>query len=366
MYIKKLTLTNFKNHQLSSFQFSELVNCFVGDNGSGKTNILDAIHYLSLTKSYFNKSDTDNIKFNEEYFIVKGDIYKGGEQFIIQCSLYNGQNKIIKYNGKKYKRFSDHIGEFPVVIISPTDINIILDGSEIRRRYLDSIISQYDIKYLRNLIDYKKVLKQRNRLLKDFNERQYFDKVSLDVYDDQLINIGTYIFDKRQEHINLIINLFKEFYKNISDGTEQVNIKYLSDLQTNEFSNVLENSLEKDRRTQYTNVGIHKDDIIFEMNSNPIKKFGSQGQQKSFLIALKLAKFHFLESQIGFKPILLLDDIFDKLDEKRVKSLLSYAKNGSFGQVFITDTNEKRTKNILSSSKIQSNIFNLDKGKVIK
>ena len=366
MYIKDLTLTNFKNHQLSSFQFSELINCFIGKNGSGKTNVLDAIHYLSLTKSYFNRSDTDNIKFNEEYFTVKGDIYKGDEQFIIHCSLYNGQNKIIKYNGKKYKRFSDHIGKFPVVIISPTDSNIILDGSEIRRRYIDNIISQYDMKYLRNLIDYKKVLRQRNKLLKNFNEGQYFDKVSLDFYDDQLINISIYIYDKRKEHFNLIINQFRDFYKNISDGMEEVNIKYISDLQTEDFRIVLENSLEKDRRTQYTNVGVHKDDIIFEMNSRPIRKYGSQGQQKSLIIALKLAKFHFLESQIGFKPILLLDDIFDKLDEKRVQSLLSYANKGSFGQVFITDTNKQRTKNILSTSKLQYSIFKLDSGKVIK
>ncbi|MBC8266651.1 MAG: DNA replication/repair protein RecF [Flavobacteriales bacterium] len=365
MYLKKLTLSNFKNHSESDFQFGKRVNCFVGDNGSGKTNILDAIHYLSLSKSYFNKIDSQNIKFNEDFFIIKGDFIKAELQSSIQCSLQKGEQKILKYNGKKYKRFSDHIGSFPIVVISPTDSNIILDGSDVRRKYIDSSIAQYNMQYLKNLIDYNKVLKQRNALLKSFSEKGYFDKLTLETFDDQLIKFGTEIFKERKHFLERLISVFKKYYVIIAGEKEKVNIVYKSQLDEDTFKNVLRNSLSKDRINHYTNVGVHKDDIVFEMNNYLIKKIGSQGQQKSFLIALKLAQFDFLEKQMGFKPTLLLDDIFDKLDDKRIEKIISFAKNEFFGQVFITDTHKERTEIILNKSRIEYTMYKIENGRVI-
>ena len=364
--MKKLTLTNFKNHGESNFQFGKGVNCFVGDNGSGKTNILDAIHYLSLSKSYFNKIDAQNIKFDEDFFILKGIFVKANEQSEIQCSLQKGEQKIIKCNGKKYKRFSDHVGCFPIVVISPTDSNIILDGSEIRRKYIDSSIAQYNRQYLKNLINYNKTLKQRNALLKSFFEKRYFNNLTLETFDSQLIKFGTAIFNERAHFLERLISVFKKYYALITNGMEIVNIKYSSQLNEIDFAEGLQNALSKDRMSQYTNVGIHKDDIIFEMDNHPIKKIGSQGQQKSFLIALKLAQFDFMEKQIGVKPILLLDDIFDKLDDKRVEKIVSFACEGFFGQVFITDTHKQRTEEILTSSEIEYNIFEVENGQILK
>ena len=366
MYLKKLALSNFKNHSESNFQFGKNINCFVGDNGSGKTNILDAIYYLSLSKSYFNKVDAQNIKFKEDFFILKGIFIKEYEQSDIQCSLQKGEQKTLKCNGKKYKRFSDHIGNFPIVIISPTDSNIILDGSEVRRRYIDSSIAQYNKQYLKNLINYNKVLKQRNALLKSFAERQYFDKLSLETFDNQLIKFGIAVFKERTHFLERLIDVFKKHYANIASKNEKVNIKYQSQISQTSFSKALQASLKKDRVSQYTNVGVHKDDIIFEMDEYPIKKIGSQGQQKSFLIALKLAQFDFMQKQMGFKPILLLDDIFDKLDGKRVKKIIAFANNGLFGQVFITDTHKQRTEEILNTSKIEYNLFKIENGGIVK
>ena len=280
--------------------------------------------------------------------------------------MQKGEQKILKCNGKKYKRFSDHIGNFPIVIISPTDSKIILDGSEIRRRYIDSSISQYNKKYLKNLISYNKALKQRNTLLKSFADKQYFDKLSLEIFDDQLIKFGTAIFKERTYFLEQLIDIFKEYYTNIASKNEKVNIKYQSQISQKDFSDLLHVSLEKDRVSQYTNVGIHKDEIIFEMNEYPIKKTGSQGQQKSFLIAMKLAQFDFMQKQMSFKPVLLLDDIFDKLDDKRVQRIISFANNGLFGQVFITDTHKQRTEEILNTSKMEYNLFEIKNGEFIK
>ena len=269
MYLKNLTLSNFKNHKESHFQFEKNIICFVGDNGAGKTNILDAIHYLSLSKSYFNKVDAQNINFDESFFLLKG-VFANEEETEIQCSLQIGEQKQLKSNGKKYKRFSDHIGKFPIVVISPTDSNIILDGSEVRRRYIDSSIAQYNKQYLKNLIAYNKALKQRNALLKKFAEQQYFDKLSLDIFDDQLIKYGTVVFNDRTEFLKDLKVEFNKYYAKISTQNEQVAISYQSQLKEKDFKKNLEASLEKDRLNQYTNVGIHKDDIIFEMDGYPI------------------------------------------------------------------------------------------------
>jgi len=365
LHLKNLQINQFKNHGQSSFSFTEQVNCFVGDNGAGKTNILDAIHYLSQTKSYFNHIDAQNIQFDADYFMLKGNFEKQDSEDEIQCNLKEGEGKVLKKNQKKYKRFSEHIGQFPTVIISPTDTNLILEGSEVRRKYLDSSIAQYKQSYLKTLINYNKALKQRNALLKQFTERGYFDELTLDIYDSQLIQLGTQIHTERTDFLKELTPVFNRYYAEISGSKEIVNLSYKSQLNEGDYSELLKQSLLKDRTSNYTQTGTHKDDIIFEMNEHPIKKIGSQGQQKSFLIALKLAQFEFIKHQIGFKPILLLDDIFDKLDDNRVLKLISFVNKGVFGQVFITDTHAERSEEILTKANIPFSIFKIENGATI-
>ena len=365
MHLKNLQINQFKNHSQSSFSFTEQVNCFVGDNGAGKTNILDAIHYLSQSKSYFNHIDAQNIQFKMDYFMLKGNFTKQETTDEIQCNLKEGEGKVLKKNQKKYKRFSEHIGQFPSVIISPTDSNLILEGSEVRRKYLDSSIAQYKQSYLKTLINYNKALKQRNALLKQFSERGYFDKLSLETYDNQLILLGTLIHSERTSFLKELTPVFNRYYAEISGSKEVVNLVYNSQLNEADFKNLINASQVKDRASNYTQVGTHKDDILFEMNNHPIKKIGSQGQQKSFLIALKLAQFEFIKNQIGFNPILLLDDIFDKLDDNRVLKLVSFVNKGVFGQVFITDTHAQRSEEILTKANIPYSIFKIKNGSTI-
>ena len=362
MHLKNLQINQFKNHTQSIFSFTEQVNCFVGDNGAGKTNILDAIHYLSHSKSYFNHIDAQNIQFNMDYFMLKGNFTKKETTDEIQCNLKQGEGKVLKKNQKRYKRFSEHIGQFPSVIISPTDSNLILEGSEIRRKYLDSSIAQYKQIYLKTLINYNKTLKQRNALLKQFSDRGYFDELSLETYNNQLIQLGTLIYDERTNFLKELTPVFNRYYAEISGSKEAVNLVYNSQLNEADFKDLINASQVKDRASNYTQVGIHKDDVLFEMNNHPIKKIGSQGQQKSFLIALKLAQFEFIKNQIGFNPILLLDDIFDKLDDNRVLKLISFVNKGVFGQVFITDTHVQRSKEILTKSNIPYSIFKIENG----
>ena len=365
MHLKNLQINQFKNHTQSIFSFTEQVNCFVGDNGAGKTNILDAIHYLSHSKSYFNHIDAQNIQFNMDYFMLKGNFTKKETTDEIQCNLKQGEGKVLKKNQKRYKRFSEHIGQFPSVIISPTDSNLILEGSEIRRKYLDSSIAQYKQIYLKTLINYNKTLKQRNALLKQFSDRGYFDELSLETYNKQLIQLGTLIYDERTNFLKELTPVFNRYYAEISGSKEAVNLVYNSQLNEADFKDLINASQVKDRASNYTQVGIHKDDVLFEMNNYPIKKIGSQGQQKSFLIALKLAQFEFIKNQIGFNPILLLDDIFDKLDDNRVLKLISFVNKGVFGQVFITDTHAQRSEEILTKANIPFSIFKIENGATI-
>ena len=359
MELKTLQLNQFKNHRESGFTFSKQVNCFVGNNGAGKTNILDAIHYLCQTKSYFNHIDAQNIQFGADYFMLKGIFIKGKTTDEIQCNLKEGEGKVLKCNSKKYKRFSEHIGKFPVVIISPTDTNLILEGSEVRRKYVDSSIAQYKQNYLKTLINYNKTLKQRNGLLKQFSDRGYFDDITLDIYDKQLIQLGVIIHKERTDFLQALTPVFAKYYSEISGSREKVVLLYKSQLNEGNIETLLQASLLKDRASNHTGVGVHKDDVLFEMNEHPIKKIGSQGQQKSFLIALKLAQFDFIKEQLDFKPILLLDDIFDKLDDNRVVQLISFVNKGFFGQVFITDTHAERSEKILTKANIPHSIFTI-------
>ena len=364
MYLKHLQLHHFKNHVESIFSFDDKVICFVGNNGVGKTNILDAIHYLSKTKSYFNHIDSQNIRFNSKYFNLKGVFHKDNTDIEIQCNVIEGNGKIIKNNQKKYKRFSEHIGKFPIVIISPTDTDLIIEGSDVRRKYIDSCISQYNSSYLQLLIKYNRSLKQRNTLLRQFKEQNYFDNTTLEIYNEQLINYGNIIHQERCNFIQELSPILIKYYSEISDNKEDISLKLESQLFDKNFQALLEESLFKDRKSNYTQCGIHKDDIIFLMNDYPIKKIGSQGQQKSFLISLKLAQFEFMKNKIGIKPILLLDDIFDKLDNKRVEKLIQMVNKQLFGQVFITDTQKERIQNIFNSSNIIHSIFTIENGSV--
>lgn len=360
MILKTLSILNYKNFDAKTFQFDSKINCFVGPNGIGKTNILDAIYHLSFGKSYFNPVSSQNIKHDTDFFVVDGEYDKDERQEKIIVSLKKGQKKLIKRNGKNYERFSDHIGFLPLVIISPADRDLITEGSETRRKFIDGVISQSDKTYLQELIKYNKVLSQRNALLKYFALNNTFNTDTLDIYNVQLNSLGHSIFSKRNEFLKAFIPVFKARYKTISNDSEFVNLVYKSDLHNDDLNNLLEDNLNKDRALQYTSVGIHKDDLNFEIDQYPIKKFGSQGQQKSFLIALKLAQFDFIKSQSGVNPILLLDDIFDKLDEQRVSQIITLVDNENFGQIFISDTHPERTENAIKHVHQTYQIFNLE------
>ena len=359
MILKSLSLLNYKNFESKSFTFNEKINCIVGNNGIGKTNVLDAIYHLSFGKSYFNPVATQNIKHETDFFVINGDYLKHDKSEKIIISLKRGQKKVIKRNGKPYEKFSEHIGFLPLVIISPADRDLILEGSDTRRKFIDSVISQSNKSYLSDLISYNKILAQRNALLKYFALNHTFNQDTLDVYNGQLLNHGSKIFKQRTQFLEAFIPIFKARYEAISSGNENVNLTYQSGLFENTLDVLLINALNKDKALQYTSVGIHKDDLQFNIDEHPIKKFGSQGQQKSFLIALKLAQFDFIKKQSGDNPILLLDDIFDKLDDQRVSQIIRLVDNENFGQLFISDTHVDRTENAIKKIHQSYEIFKL-------
>lgn len=359
MHLKRLSLVNYKSFESKTLEFDSTINCLVGENGTGKTNVLDAIYHLSFGKSYFNPVATQNVKHGTEFFVVDGEFEKEGRTEKIVCSYKKGLKKVIKRNGKAYERFSEHIGFLPLVIISPADRDLIIEGSDTRRKFIDGVISQSDKKYLQNLLKYNKVLSQRNSLLKYFAANQTFDLDTLSIYNEQLQEFGNPIYAKRKEFLEAFIPIFKEQYKNITDKNEAIGLSYESKLDESTFDLLLKNTLDKDRALQYTSTGIHKDDLNFSIDGHPIKKFGSQGQQKSFLIALKLAQFHFIKEQSTTTPILLLDDIFDKLDESRVGHIVALVKQEQFGQLFISDTHAERTENVVKNTHQSYKIFNL-------
>ena len=359
MHLQKITLVNFKNFESQTFDFQDKINCFVGNNGVGKTNVLDAIYYLSFGKSYFNAVASQNIRHSEDFFMIEGEYNIGEKIDTVVCSLKRGNKKVIKRNGKAYEKFSDHVGYLPLVIISPADRDLIIDGSETRRKFIDNVISQSDNLYLQTVIKYNKVLAQRNSLLKYFAANRTFDAVNLKVYDEQLERYGTIIFEKRSRFLEEFTPIFRKRYEFISNSSESVDLIYKSQLKELDFLSLFEQNLERDRVLQYTSGGVHKDDLIFEIDGYPVKKFGSQGQQKSYLIALKLAQFDFIKAQSKVKPILLLDDIFDKLDDIRVTQIINLVNKKEFGQLFISDTHKERTEEIVKITKQDYKIFEL-------
>lgn len=359
MYLKKISLFNYKNFSEANFEFDSKINCFVGKNGIGKTNVLDAIYHLSYGKSYFNPLAVQNIKHNEEFFVIDGEFEKEERPEQIVCSLKKGQKKILKRNGKQYDKFSDHIGFIPLVIISPADRDLIVEGSETRRKFIDSVISQLDSTYLQQLIQYQKIISQRNALLKYFAINHVFENTTLIIYNEQLHSLGHSIFEKRKQFLEDFIPIFNKHHQSITGNEETVQIVYESQLHEKDLMTLFENNLGKDRVLHYTSTGIHKDDLSFEIENHPIKKFGSQGQQKSFLIALKLAQFEFVKKQSQQNPILLFDDIFDKLDEFRVGKIIEMVNNDDFGQLFISDTHPERTESVIKSMHKSYKIFQL-------
>lgn len=364
MYLAKLKLLQFKNYTQANFDFSTQVNCIFGPNGVGKTNILDAIYYLALTKSYFNQQDQLNIKHNETFFVVEGTFIQDKIDETIRINVQNGKKKSIQINNNEYSKLSEHIGQIPLTIITPNDIYLINEGSEERRKFLDGFISQLDKNYLNHLLVYNRTLDQRNKLLKIFFEFRYFDEKLLETYNQMLSSSGSYILEKRDTFLKSFTPIFKKHYKIISNLNEEVEIIYESNIDKDiSYLANLKISEHDDLRSMRTHVGIHKDDLVFHIDNYPIKKFGSQGQQKSYIIALKLAQFDYLKQSSSKTPLLLLDDIFEKLDEHRLNTLMTMISEKNFGQIFITDTHESRLKNVFDNmNQVDVAYLNIEKG----
>ena len=365
MFLESLSLINFKNFEQAELTFSPRINCFVGNNGVGKTNLLDAIHYLCLCKSYFNPVDSQNIRHNQEFAVIQGIFPADVNSSEIYCSIHHNKNKIFKRNKKEYEKLAQHIGTYPVVMISPQDSSLIMEGSEERRRFLNSVISQYDRTYLEDVLQYNRILAQRNKLLKDTGWNRQFNDEMLEVYDSQMLAPGQRIFNSRTVFSEKMIPVFRKYYHLISPGNEEVELQYQSQLMESELESLFKHSREKDRAMQYTTQGIHKDDLILKLNGYPLKKTGSQGQQKTFLVTLKLAQFDFIREMNQSRPILLLDDVFDKFDELRVRQIIKLVADEHFGQIFISHTDEDKMRSILEEMKADYRLFRIENGKIV-
>lgn len=340
--INSISLLQFKNYQQATFAFTERIVGICGRNGMGKTNLLDAIHYLCFTKSYFGKSDAQHVYIGKQGFRLEGTFTKAGTSLDALCILRENNRKEFSLDGEQYDKFSSHIGKFPCVVIAPDDVQIITGGSEERRRFLDALVSQLDHDYLLHLISYNKILLQRNSLLKSFADTKTVDNSLLEVMNEQLTRYGTYIFEKRKALLQVFIPLVLSFYQRISGETYAPEIVYESQLHDQSFDTLFARYRDKDLLLQRTNGGVHKDDLDMRLQGTAFKNIASQGQRKSLLFALKLAEFDMLKKEKGFPPLLLLDDVFEKLDEKRMHNLLDFVGVQNNGQVFITDTHRER------------------------
>jgi DNA replication and repair protein RecF len=365
MYIKDITIKNFKNLKDIQLSFSSRLNCLIGNNGTGKTNLMDAVYYLSFCKSFFNATDQLNINHDESFFRLTGIYKRLDSKENITCTLHKGRKKQFTRNSKKYKKLAEHIGLLPLVMITPADVNLIVGGSDERRKFMDGVISQYDQNYLNDLLKYNRALIQRNNLLKQFANEHFFDPELLAIWDIRLLDYGKRIHAERSKFVEKLIPVFQEYYSYISKNNERVGLMHQSLLYENEFENLLNESLSRDRIMQYTTTGIHKDDLVFSIDEYPIKKLGSEGQNKTFLVALKMAQFSFIKEIADMKPILLLDDIFDKLDRQRVKQIIKVVSGDHFGQIFITDTNREHLEGIIRKMNADSRIFQVNAGNII-
>jgi len=384
MFLQKISLANFKSYEYENFEFSEQVNCIVGENGTGKTNLLDAIYFLALTKSSISNQDALSINHEEEYMMIEGEfknqtkfhqiskeeleinsnldsktLLSGVTSSLITISFQRGQKKAVLRDKKAYERISEHIGRFPVVMLSPNDTDIIRDGSEERRKFFDGVMAQLNTEYLENLLQYNRLLLQRNSLLKQFSERNYIDDLLLDIYSDPLVEVSLKLFQARNQFITEFLPIFKKHYNTLSDAREKVEMIYESEVRAENFTQIFRKNRQRDLAAQRTTIGSHKDDFVFEINGFTLRKFGSQGQQKSFVIALKLAQFEMLTKVKGFPPLLLLDDIFDKLDDRRIQQLITMMVDGTFSQVFITDARPERTRQLLGDLGVEVKYFEI-------
>lgn len=358
MQVRKLSLINFKNIAQADITLGEGINCFVGDNGAGKTNFVDALHYLSLGKSAVGMTDGQSVRHGETFFVVEGDyLTDEGKHEQIACTFAKGSGKSLKRNGKAYERIADHVGFAPAVIVAPADTLLISDAAEERRRYINSFLSQIDPTYLKSLMRYNAVLAERNKFLKTSS-----NETMLQIYDAQLIVHGDAIHAKRSEIIERLQPIVSKYYRDLSLDRETVELRYRSELNDSSFAKVLERARQKDIINEFTTSGIHRDDIVFSIGGMPLRKFGSQGQQKSFLISLKLAQYGIIAKERGERPILLLDDVCDKLDEQRVEQLIRSVSGEEFGQIIITDCNEQRLRSLLDRAGCTYSIFNVKEG----
>jgi DNA replication and repair protein RecF len=361
-HLQNLRLFQYKNYKDVSFTFCPHINCLLGHNGAGKTNVLDAIYYLSFTKSYFQTNDLNCVMQNKENTYIVGSFVDENIEKKVELSWGNTDKKKLKVNNNDMKRYADHIGRFPVVIITPFDILLILEGSEERRKWIDSILCQTNKLYLDTLMQYNRLIEQRNKLLKNHLAGNTLDPLVMESYDEQLTQKGTYIFESRLAFIHNYVPIFQSYYNQISENQEVVKINYISHLQDNGMADLLNQNRIIDLTTGRTNRGIHKDEFDFLMNDRLLKKHASQGQQKSYIIAMKLAQYEYLQEHCNIKPILLLDDIFEKLDAKRMHVLLNLIASEFFGQIFITDTHQERSQNILSGLATAQKYFMVNNG----
>ena len=365
MILKRLEILNYKNIGETSVEFSPNVNCFVGQNGQGKTNLLDAIYFLSFTKSATNHIDSMNIRHGEDVMMLKGVYDLNGTEETIQCGLKRGQAKQMRRNMKLYKRMSEHLGLLPVILVSPNDSELIGGGSEERRKLMDVVISQYNKDYLGSLMRYSKALQQRNSILKQFEDSPISGSVDelLDMYDEMMAEEGVKIYAERKKFVDEFVPVFQDYYNKISEGKETVGLKYVSHCERGDLLEIIRDSRKKDLVVGYSLHGVHKDELEMTLDGYGIKWEGSQGQNKTFLIALKLAQFNFLkETGSRTTPLLLLDDIFDKLDASRVAQIVSLANDEHFGQIFITDTNREHIDRILESTGKDYKLFSVREG----
>lgn len=358
MHLRRLSVLHFRNHREAELELGPQVNCITGPNGTGKTNLLDALHYLGLCKSYFEAQDMHNVLHGEDFFLVKGTLATPEGDDELSCAVRKGQRKVFTRNRKEYDRLADHVGRLPVVVITPYDGQLVLDGSEVRRRFLDGLIAQFDRAYLEALMRYNRALAHRNLLLKEAWKGGLTPGM-VEPWDEQLVAHGEAVHAARQAFMADLVPLLEQHYAGITSGPERVELTYRSELSERPLREVLQRQWERDITAGHTTGGVHKDDLLFTIGGQPLKRYGSQGQQKTYLIALKLAQFDLTATRMGRKPLLLLDDIFDKIDPQRMRHLLRLLGGGRFGQVVITDTDAARLHQAIDGLDLDARFFQL-------
>lgn len=344
--LEKIVISDFRNIRLQELEFSPNINCISGNNGEGKTNLLDAIHYLSMTKSAFATSDKFTFRHGTEEFSLAGTYrMENGLSSRFSMKMTTKGEKKVRRDDKTYNKVSEHIGELPVVMVSPSDISLVSESGDERRRFMNAVLSQMDREYMSALQQYNRLLQQRNKMLKEQN----IDRSLLEVIDMRMASFAEPVFRARKRFVEDLRPIVSQYYKTVSGGSEQIDIEYETELYKAGLDQLLESSFERDRVMKYTTVGVQRDDLVFTMNGHPIRRCGSQGQQKSFLVSLKFAQYEIMKRNYGFAPILLLDDVFDKLDMTRISNLLQMVSGNDFGQIFITDSNKVRMSGIVDA-----------------